>query len=177
MAPLKNIDSVKSLRNKIANKNHFADRIPGVYRWWFKKGSITNLPQDTNIEEQNIEGEIYQALYFGISKDLYARIKWHITQKHTQSSVKSGYLSTLRQTISAIFGIYMSKSQEEVNDFIDKNCYLEWEEIGTFNKVKQIETSELQNRNYNYPLNISENKSTPREYTKDLKGKRKKYKK
>lgn len=177
MTPLKNIDSVKSLRCKIADKNIFAGNNAGVYRWWFKKGTISSLPQNCNIEEQNIDGEIYQALYFGISKKLYSRIKWHITQNHTPSSVKSGILSTLRQTISAILHKNMTQSQDCVNKFIDKNCYLEWEDSINYQQAKAIETEELQNTTYNYPLNISENKSTPKIFITTLKKLRKKYKK
>lgn len=177
MNNLKNLCSVKDIRVEINSNNKFITNAPGVYRWWFKKGSISYLPENCNIEEQNIDGEIYQALYFGISKKLYSRIKWHITQNHTPSSVKSGFLSTLRQTISAILHKEMTQSQGCINKFIDKNCYLEWEESISYQEAKKIETEELHNPYYNYPLNIANNKSTSKDFIKNLKTLRKNLKK
>ena len=129
-----------------------------------------------NLLCKEIDGREYIAIYFGISKDLNGRIKWHICQNHTAGSVRSGFLSTLRQSLSALLNNDMSKSQHLVNNFIDDNCYLEYENTLTHKDAENIEKTEL-SQEYYYPLNIAGAKSTP-QYVKDnLKKLRKTHKK
>ena len=106
------------------------------------------------IQKRDIDGEEYWALYFGISNDMLGRAKWHILQKHSKSAVKYGTLSTLRQSLSALLDIDMSFSEEDVNMFMDNNCYWEWEYT---DNAKEEEKNELHSDDKCYPLNIQEN--------------------
>lgn len=172
--------SVKQLRRQFENKKCEIPQDPGVYRWWFPEQTALNLLKSLNgvdnnsVMKENIDGKECWCLYFGISKDLKQRIKWHVTQHHTDSSVKSGFLSTLRQTISAMLLIDETKSEEAVNDVMDQ-CYWDWCATPTHNDAKQIETETL-SKGY-YPLNVQGNKGVDPSIVNQLKQLRKTYKK
>jgi hypothetical protein len=85
---------------------------------------------------------------------MLGRAKWHILQKHSVSAVKYGTLSTLRQSLSALLDIDMSFSEEDINMFMDNNCYWEWEYT---DNSKIEETNALRSNDKCYPLNIQEN--------------------
>ena len=180
---MKNIQSVKELRVEIAQKGNPVCKSPGVYCWWFKKDAALELLKvfpdlDINkLRSREIEGEEYLALYFGISKDIKQRAKWHICQHHITSSVRLGFLSTLRQTLSALLKTDMSKSENVVNKFMDENCYWEWDYTTTLLEAKEIEESELTLTEFCYPLNIQGNKTVSEQCMKLLKEKRKMYNK
>lgn len=153
-------DSVKHLRNSKCVK---VNQCPGYYIWWFKEKSIKKLLSPlSNIDYNKLtsDGNGYVALYFGISSkpssSLYKRARWHIFDKHTPSKVSSGTLSTLRQTLSALFGLDMTKSQDAVNKFMDDNCEWEWHCTKSGKDAENVEKEEL-STNY-YPLNIKDNK-------------------
>lgn len=160
---------VKQLKNDIAQ----ICRKPGCYTWWFDEDGkstilapLADLLDFSKLTKKKIDGKDYYALYFGISKDLHARIKWHISQSHKQSAVKSGYLSTLRQTISALLGFDMTKSENEVNEFMNQHCILEYYYCKSEDDAREKEKLELQN-NY-YPLNIHSNKGVPKQARSEL---------
>lgn len=152
----------------------------GFYRWWFKKEAafmlIKNmqewLPDEDRFLIRTIEGETYVALYFGISRDMRGRIKWHACQKHTPSTVSKGFLSTLRQTLSALLEERMSVSYDLVNKLIDENCMWEWDYSEDPHKV---ELDELSQEHYYYPLNVKDNKTICKEAIDWLKQERAKY--
>ncbi len=165
--------TVEQLRCDIVNKGLNINREPGYYIWWFDEAGtniilapLKGLLDFSKITKKKFHGKDYYALYYGISKDLYARIKWHISQVHSASAVKSGYLSTLRQTISALLGKDMTKSEKDVNDFMDKHCILEYDYCLSEYKAKEKEKAELQ-KNY-YPLNIHSNKCVPKTVRSEL---------
>ena len=170
---MKNLIAVSTLYKQLVNRASGIESIPGIYCWWFKREAAQNLlaklpltqKELAKIQEREIEGESYLALYFGISRDMLARAKWHILQKHSPSAVKHGTLSTLRQTLSALLGVDMSKSKDTVNDFIDSNCYWEYEYNAN---PKVIESTELSSTDKCYPLNIQENKTVSKEVIKVL---------
>lgn len=180
---MSNIESVKKLRTLIAQKKNPVCKCPGVYCWWFQKDAAIKLLKafpklDLNkLRSRQIDGETYLALYFGISKNLKERIEWHISQQHTPSAVKSGYLSTLRQTLSAVLDIDMSISEQPVNRLMDDNCHWEWECTDSENDAKEREKAELTQSKFCYPLNIQGNKTISKECLKTLKDLRKKYNK
>ena len=180
---MENLIKVSTLREQLSNRTSSIEPLRGgVYCWWFKREAaqtlLAKLPltqeELAKIQEREIEGESYLALYFGISKDMLARAKWHTLQKHSPSAVKHGTLSTLRQTISALLGEDMSKSERDVNKFIDDNCYWEWEYD---EKYKQRETDELSSTTKCYPLNIQGNKTVNKEVRKKLSELREQHKK
>lgn len=181
---MENLIKVSLLREQLSNRTSGIEPKRGVYCWWFKREAAQGLlvklplPQEelAKIQEREIEGESYLALYFGISKDMLARAKWHTMQKHSTSAVKHGTLSTLRQTISALLGEDMSQSEDAVNEFIDSNCYWEWEwEYPESYKLREID--ELSSTTKCYPLNIQDNNTVTKEVRKELTKLRKQHKK
>lgn len=175
---MKNLDKVSVLREKLFGKTSRIAKKSGIYRWWFEKEAAARLIRQlelscseiSRIRKMDIEGREYWALYFGISKDVLNRAKWHILQKHTVSAVKHGTLSTLRQTLSSLLEYKMSEAESAVNEFIDENCYWEWE----YNdNLKVIEREELSKEDVCYPLNIMENKTVCKDVVGTLKKLRK----
>lgn len=180
---MENLIKVSLLREQLSNRTSGIEpKRGGVYCWWFKREVaqtiLAKLPltqeELAKIQARKIEDESYLALYFGISKDMLARAKWHTLQKHSPSAVKHGTLSTLRQTISALLGEDMSQSEGTVNEFINRNCYLVWEYDESY---KLRETDELSSTTKCYPLNIQENKTVTKEVRKELLKLRKQHKK
>ena len=180
---MKNLINVKILRSQLQDRTSGIEKNRGgVYRWWFKEEAAQTLlaklpliPDElSKIQRREIDGEEYLALYFGISKDMLGRAKWHIVQKHTASAVKYGTVSTLRNTLGALLGKDMSDSEKLVNDLMDENCYWEWEYDKEY---KAQETNELSSTDKCYPLNIQENKTVSKEVLKTLSRLRSQYKK
>ena len=162
------LDKVSELRKRLENRTSGIEKEGGVYCWWFKREIAQTLLKElpltqdefSKIQRREIESEEYWALYFGISRDMLGRAKWHITKKHKPTAVKYGTVSTLRNTLGALCGIDMSKSEKVVNDLMDENCYWEWE----YNKEYKVrETNELSSKDKCYPLNIQENKTISKE--------------
>jgi len=180
---MKNFESVATLRRMIECKQSPFENRAGVYRWWFKEDAAMQLlkqlpPVNTErIAKRLIDSDSYWALYFGISGNMRQRVAWHINQKHTPSAVKSGFLSTLRQTISALLPKDMTKSQKLVNSLMDDNCYLEWEYTQSEEDAEDFETKELSQSQYIYALNRAKNKTVPKEHLKCLTELRSKYRK
>lgn len=139
---------------------------PGLYKWWFPKYEfdlfLANLSSQiamnvSKIENKIIDGTLYYALYIGKAEkeNIRARMKWHIAQKHTKSAVRSGTLSTLRQTISSLLGLDMTNSEDEVNKCMD-TAYIEFCELPK-DEISKEEMS-LINGEFLLPLNIQGNK-------------------
>ena len=175
------INKVSALRNC---KFKCVDKRPGFYRWWFRKDAaeflIKNmtkwLPAKDKFLIQNFDGEEYIALYFGISKDMRTRIKWHASDKHKPSSVCTGFLSTLRQTLSALLEIPMTESEDAINNFLDDNCIWEWSYTDTHETARQVELNTLSpDSPFYYPLNVESNHTIHKDALKWLKQQRKKY--
>lgn len=172
--------SVSHIRSKISNKSFNVSNTPGWYIWWFDENGMKEILQPvineldtTKIARKKIDGKDYYALYFGISKDLKGRIKWHIAQKHTDSQVKNGTISTLRHTIGSLLGLPMRKSEKAVNDFMDAHCVLEYYNCDTLEEAKAKETDAL-TKGY-YPLNIQGNKAVPKDVLSQIRSSRKKF--
>ena len=165
---MENLDKVSELRKRLENRTSGIEKEGGVYCWWFKREIAQTLLKElpltqdefSKIQRREIESEEYWALYFGISRDMLGRAKWHITKKHKPTAVKYGTVSTLRNTLGALCGIDISKSEKVVNDLMDENCYWEWE----YDKEYKVrETNELSSKDKCYPLNIQENKTISKE--------------
>lgn len=157
---------------------------PGTYRWWFHESCLKDLGLYNNgsyvLKSETIDEETYYALYFGIAvkETIRSRFNWHISQSHSYSNIKSGTISTLRHTLSALLlkknpCKTIPNSERVVNDFIDANCIVEWTPYPTGTE-SQIHIDELQelSQSYWYPLNIQDNKkkdSVKLDYYKNLK--------
>lgn len=180
---MKNIESVATLRRMIECKQSPFENSAGVYRWWFKEDAAMRLlrqlpPVNTDcIMKRMINGDCCWALYFGISGNMRQRIAWHICQQHTSSAVRSGYLSTLRQVISALLNEDMTISQNSVNKLMDASCYLEWDYTSTKKEAEELETIELSQNQCIYPLNRAKNRTVSKEHLKRLTELRSKYRK
>ena len=178
---MKNIVKVSVLRELLIQKQSGIESRKGVYCWWFSSAAAKDLISQLGLTQSDIsriqvrlmeDGKEYWALYFGISKDMLSRAKWHVLQRHTVSAVKHGTLSTLRQTISALLNTPMSVSEDTVNAFIDSNCYWEWEyDDNPEDRERRALSSALC-----YPLNIKENRTVATETICVLKQRRKVFK-
>ena len=159
------------------------DKRPGIYRWWFEEEVARKLLDKafhdavdySRIDVRTIGCKRYLALYFGISKDMRGRFKWHACQHHSASTVKHGTLSTLRHTLCALLGVDMSAGEGCVNSFMDTNCLWEWEYVGSQQEAEDREKKELST--VYYPLNIQNNKAVSKELIQRLKKLRKRCKK
>lgn len=172
--------AVRQLRGQITDGSCSISEEPGVYRWWFPKDLafklLTTLKGVDNgaIMKEQIDGNECWCLYFGISKDLRQRIKWHVAQRHSASAVRSGFLSTLRKTISALLQQDETASEQAVNDVLDQ-CYWDWCATPSHDDAKRIETKTLATGYF--PLNVQENKGVDASIVRQLKQLRKAYKK
>jgi hypothetical protein len=63
----------------------------------------TLLPHLWRCKPEDAE-EDYICLYVGVAikESIRARLNWHVNQHHTKNAVKSGFLSTLRKTLSSL---------------------------------------------------------------------------
>lgn len=157
----------KSLRNKDNLKK--IDAKPGYYKWWAKKGELETILKALDVNLKDIEsamekrGDLY-CIYIGIAarESVKDRLDWHIKQKHVWSAVKSGTLSTLRQSVSSVVA-KNQRAEKETNDFIN-NLRVEYylEKDGKI-KSKEVESKLLgiekdSMEKYLYVLNIKDNK-------------------
>lgn len=152
----------------------------GIYRWWFPQelaeillSSLKGIDLDL-INKEEINHKEYWCLYFGIAKNLRQRIHWHACQNHTTSTVKRGFLSTLRQSVSSLMKLDQTTSTDKVNDILEQ-CYWDWKTTDTKDTAKNIEKTELSNGYF--PLNVQDNKSVPPSVLAQLKELRKRHKK
>lgn len=95
-------------RNKDALKMIPGDR-PGYYKWWASKDDFLRLLSALDVPFEEINADVEQkdglwCVYVGIAakESIRSRINWHINDPHTESKVKSGTLSTLRQSIASL---------------------------------------------------------------------------
>lgn len=154
---------------------------PIVYTWWFDEIPQLLLNQVPGIskmlQKQIVNGKDYYALYFGIANNGRERMKWHIepSVSHSCINVKSGRISTLRQTISALLCINQSGSELAVNNYMDTHCLVDWCLMPSRQDAESVET--LQICQYIYPLNIAKNKQLAlKQWLDYLKKIRKQYK-
>lgn len=116
------------------------DRIPddlrgvkGIYFWFMKESGYQELSKYIRVSSMEplqaraIEGDVYHLVYIGTAgmgknggSDLLERLKWHIEDKHTNSAVCSGALSTLRQGLGALLSddLIQISTEDTVNEFM-----------------------------------------------------------
>ena len=168
---MQNIIHVNELRQLTASRQSAVEKRPGVYRWWFPKNDADELLahfknrillKDAKLQERMINRKLYVALYFGISNDMSRRIRWHIRGPFRSS--------TLRRTLRAIIApnVNDDTAASIVNQWLDK-CYWEWDYTDTVERAEQLETAELAQQEFAYPLNISKNETMPAAWIAELK--------
>lgn len=158
-------DSLKELLNsKYINKNYYDDIRP-----YLTTKMINNKP--------------YYYIYVGIAvrESVNERLNWHVNQRHLKSSVESGYLSTLRQSLSSLVA-NDQYNEEDTNKFID-TLLIEYYQIDLPIKseeakkvIEEIEHQELIKKAL--PINLKDNKNPHvKEFLKELSTLRKSSKK
>lgn len=140
----------------------------GYYKWYAELDDLKFLLEKLDLsfdsipsDQWDIEDGLY-CIYLGIAKkSLRERLNWHVNDKHTLNAVKSGALSTLRQSLSAV--LFSDESNENgTNAFIDKLTihyyYFENLKPESDESKKQIESQETTLINgYLYILNGAKN--------------------
>lgn len=181
----KNIIEAKCVRN-LENRNKIPKNMPGWYKWWAPEHSLKLLLNSNNISREYFEtllphltstiihGKKYYYIYVGVAikESIHDRLNWHVNQRHTKSSVESGFLSTLRQTISSLIA---GNQYDEIstNSLID-SLVVEYHAINlpiksveAKNIIENIEKIEINSNAL--PLNLKDNKnSLLKEYLKEL---------
>jgi hypothetical protein len=155
------IIQAKLLRNKKELADVPNDR-PGWYRWWAREPKVRAL-LDSNFLAQKYfdklaanlpkgEGDLheYYYIYTGVAaKDsIRSRLNWHINQHHTESAVKHGTLSTLRQSLSSLVA-GNQRDEKATNDFIDA---LTVEYFPLEYQIKSPEAKQYLERNENHEM-------------------------
>lgn len=140
---------------------------PGFYRWFMPPELVQKLKVPID-ECEYIEDQGY-LVYVGIAKSMRQRLVWHVTQKHLPSSVKSGFLSTLRQTLSGLARVPMDDT-DTVDRIIDQ-MFVEFEYCESKEEAHSIENDYF--RTHVLPLNIMGNQHP---FSQELKRLRKKSK-
>lgn len=177
----------QSLRDKKALKD--IPNVPGWYRWWAPLDVVKQLLNSPFISgtyleqltpyltERVVDGDPYYCVYVGIAKSLRSRLHWHVNQNHTEKAVETGYLSTLRQSVSSLVaGNQFEK--DETNRIIDQ-MLIEYYSLPKSVKMdaaeellEKTELSEIQNMTL--PLNILDNNNKNlTEFTAELRKVRK----
>lgn len=148
------------------NLKRISDK-PGYYKWWAKKEDVEILLEklDVDITFEDIESDIEKkedmdlyCIYIGIAEkeSIRNRLNWHVNQGHKQSAIKSGYLSTLRQSLSSLLS-QNQKDEEATNQFID-NLYIEYFEVAGEDKKELREIEKKEMGKHLYILNIHGNR-------------------
>lgn len=181
----------KDLRKK-ENIEKIPKNKPGWYRWWAPENALVKLLNSKYLDkkyldillpkltQKKINGNIYYFIYVGIAvnESIRGRLNWHVNQHHTESSVKSGFLSTLRKSISSLVAENQF-DESATNELIDmliieyNTIDFKIHSIEAKNKIEEHECLEINNNVL--PLNIKGNKNEYlKEYKKQLKLIRKK---
>ena len=152
------VEEIRLREIKITNE-------PIVYYWWFKTeifGDLLNKLYseiDLNkIKRKVFDGIEYGLLYVGQAKKGHDRlIKYHILDSNDfhRKGVENGLLSSLRTTLCGLLELPMSLSKDEVNEFMNRNCIVEWENC-TIDELNELEKNRIQS-NY-LPLNYQHTK-------------------
>lgn len=116
----------------------------GIYFWFMKPEGYKSLSKHISVHpiEQrfimNCEGVNYDLVYLGTAgtgkkgnSDLFERFKWHIEQKHAESNICHGTLSTLRSGLGSLLAddLILPNTENEINEFMKdfmKLCWIEY---------------------------------------------------
>ena len=150
------------------------DDKPGWYRWWAPQKALESLLNSPYISKPYLNELIphlcsymreqeYFYIYVGvaINESIRDRLNWHINQRHTESAVKSGFLSTLRKTISSLVA-GDQYNESATNELIDQ-LIVEYSAMDLPIKdptAKSVITSieDIEIQKHVIPLNIKGNK-------------------
>jgi hypothetical protein len=177
------IIQAKLLRDKVVLESVPSNR-PGWYRWWAKETEVKALLDSqflirkyfdelaTKLHQGSGDLHDYYYIYTGVAvkESIRARLNWHVNQHHTESAVRHGTLSTLRQTLSSLIA-GDQYNESATNDFIDKLMVeyfpVEYQIKSTEAKTFLENNEEKEMNEYVLVLNIKDNKLPE---IKDFKG-------
>lgn len=182
------------LRSK-ENLGKISNDMPGWYKWWAPKESLTLLLNSKYLKVKYLKtllphlttsiykGKKYYYIYVGIAvkESIQSRLDWHVNQHHTKSSVESGFLSTFRQSISSLMA--GDQFDENTTNKLINTLLIEYYPIDLpIKSLEAKETIELLEKtellNHVLPINIKDNKNIiVKEFLKELKEIRKDSKK
>lgn len=139
----------------------------GFYKWYAEKAELNFILQKLGVSFADIQSALeiknnLYCIYVGIAakESVRERLNWHINQKHTESNVRHGTLSTLRQSIASIVS-QRQGDEKSTNHFIDKlklEYFVVDDAIKSENAQKNlIQTEEDLMKNHLYVLNIQKN--------------------
>lgn len=121
----------------------------GVYYWYITKQGADQLGID--VGGCKVKNNKY-LVYIGLAKNLNERLNWHYNDKHSLSAIKSGFVSTLRQTLSALLVGEMVTAKKIIDKFLREEMEVEYE------VCKNYREKELQLIiSHNLPLNLKNN--------------------
>ncbi|WP_298266180.1 GIY-YIG nuclease family protein [uncultured Lutibacter sp.] len=157
---------MESLKVKSIRENNIKiTKEPIVYYWWFKTNIFGDLLSkvETEIEFEKIKLKTFSSteyglLYIGQAKNGHDRlVKYHMLDYNNfhEKGVENGRLSSLRTTLCGLLDLPMSKSKNIVNDFMDENCIVEYENC-TLEELNEFEQIKIKG-NY-LPLNYQHTK-------------------
>jgi hypothetical protein len=124
-----NVDAIPNVKSK------------GIYFWFMRQDgykAMSNFVTINPIEPKytkDIEGLKYDLVYLGTAgtgkkgkSNLNERFEWHVNQKHTDSNICHGTLSTLRAGLSALLSndLILQSTENEVNTFIKDYMKVFW---------------------------------------------------
>lgn len=164
---------------------------PGYYKWWASLDGLKVLLNSPFLSKnylddilphltvKKINNKDYYYIYVGIAvkESIHNRLNWHIRQKHSNSSLESGYLSTFRLSLCSLLSLNY-KDEDLTNKFIDE-LYVEYYPFDlkirskkAKNVIDEMEKREIVNNVL--PINIRDNKKDILKlFIKDLKNARK----
>ncbi|GHV87356.1 hypothetical protein AGMMS50255_6520 [Spirochaetia bacterium] len=144
------IIEAKYLRDK-EKLIRISDKQPGWYRWWAKedevktlldskylsKGYFNNLFPYLTEGTRDLKNHYYLYTGIAVKESIRARLNWHTNQEHTLSVVKSGFLSTFRQSISSLV------SGDQMNEN-DANLFIDTLMVEYYSDINQIKSKEAE---------------------------------
>ena len=145
-------------RKEIINEIKTIETRGGVYKWYMTKEGAGQL--GIPLEGTTVKNNLH-LVYIGESKDMRMRLEWHTDDKHKPGSIKSGFLSVLRQKLNTLLtGRWDGK--EEVDYFMDQHMKVEFEYT---NNYKELQNQEIKNNPS--PLNSQKSPYFP-EFRREL---------
>lgn len=181
-----NVPEWHLLRAKALRQRQYLESVPGDkpgwYRWWAMEEDLKKLLDSAFLEKKHFETirpyliqgegplEHYFCIYVGvaINESIQSRLNWHVNQKHSQTAVTTGFLSTLRQSISSLVASDQY-NEDATNRFLDR-LFVEYTALDyPINSIRArhtIENCELaEMRRGLIPINIKDN---PNPHAKDF---------
>lgn len=164
----------EDLRNK-ENLKNIAEK-PGYYKWWAERRELDVILRELQVGFSDISSALEEkdglfCIYVGIAAEesVRARLNWHVNDSHTESRVRNGTLSTLRQSIASIVA-HNQYDKSATDAFIDR-LYVEWfySENAIKSEAAKTELHDIEQTllaEHFRILNIQENKHPLSEKTK-----------